>query len=179
MRDISYRVALGGIVSALCLITMFLAGIIPALYLLLPMAAGVLLMVIAAEVSIGWAALTYLSVGILSLFICADKEAALVFIMLFGHYPIIRFYLERIKIKPLRGAAKLVVFNLCAALFFYVTVYIFGLDQMVEEMNDIGKYGALVMLGFCNLIFILYDYNLKAAYSIYIRKLMPKFKRKK
>ena len=34
MRDISYRVALGGIVSALCLVTMFLAGIIPALYIL-------------------------------------------------------------------------------------------------------------------------------------------------
>lgn len=58
MRDISYRVALGGIVSALCLVTMFLAGILPALYLLLPMIAGVLMMIIAVEVSSSWAMLT-------------------------------------------------------------------------------------------------------------------------
>ena len=37
MRDISYRVALGGIVSALCLVSMFLAGVLPALYLVPPM----------------------------------------------------------------------------------------------------------------------------------------------
>ena len=93
MRDISYRVALGGIVSALCLVVMFLAGILPALYILLPIMASVLLMLIAAEVSTGWALLTYIAVGILSLFITADKEAALIFIM-FGHYPIIRIYLQ-------------------------------------------------------------------------------------
>lgn len=39
MRDISYRVALGGIVSALCLVVMFLAGAMPAFYLILPMIA--------------------------------------------------------------------------------------------------------------------------------------------
>ena len=68
MKDTSYRVALGGIVSALCLVTMFLAGVMPALYLLLPMIAGVLLMIIAMEVNKGWAFLTYLSVSLLSLF---------------------------------------------------------------------------------------------------------------
>ena len=66
MKDISYRVALGGIVSALCLVTMFLAGIMPALYILLPMIAGVFLMIIAEEVSTKWALLTYISTGILS-----------------------------------------------------------------------------------------------------------------
>ena len=73
MRDISYRVALGGIVSALCLSAMFFAGIMPALYLLLPMIAGVLMMIIAVEVSTGWAVLTYISVGLLSMFITFDK----------------------------------------------------------------------------------------------------------
>lgn len=82
MRSISYRVALGGIVSALCLVTMFLAGVIPALYLVLPMAAGILMMIISAEVSKSWALLTYISVSLLSMFITFDKEAALIFIML-------------------------------------------------------------------------------------------------
>ncbi len=179
MRDISYKVALGGIVSALCLVTMFLAGILPALYLLLPMIAGMLLMIIAAEVNTGWALLTYISVSLLSLFITFDKEAALVFIMLFGHYPILRSYIQRLRFKPLRALIKLSVFNVCAVAYFYVTVYIFGLDQMLEEFDEFGRYGALIMLVFANLVFILYDLNLSMIYTVYLKKLMPRFRKKR
>lgn len=177
MRDISYRVALGGIVSALCLVTMFLAGILPALYILLPIVASMLLIFIASEVSTGWAWLTYIAVGILSLFITADKEAALIFIM-FGHYPILRIYLQKIKLKPLRLVCKLVAFNLSALAFFYTTVYIFGMDQMVKDFADFGKYGALIVLGIVNVLFILLDYDIDFLYNIYLKRIKPKFKKK-
>ncbi|MDE7097943.1 MAG: hypothetical protein K2O60_02185, partial [Ruminococcus sp.] len=152
MRDISYKVALGGIVSALCLMCMFLAGIMPMFYLILPMIAGILLMIIAEEVNKSWAWLTYISISILSIFITADKESALVFIMLFGHFPILRLYIEKIRLKILRWLMKLVIFNVCAVSFFYTTVFIFGIDQMLEDMNDLGKYGAVIMLVLCNII---------------------------
>ncbi len=179
MRDISYRVALGGIVSALCLVTMFLAGVLPALYLLLPGIAGILLMIIAAEVNTGWAFLTYLAVGLLSMFITFDKEAALIFIMFFGHYPILRFYIQRISIKPIRLAVKLLLFNICIIAFFYVTVYIFGLKEMLEEFDDLGKYGAYIMLGISNLVFLFYDFDLDYMYRLYRSRLMPKFRKKR
>lgn len=179
MKDVSYRVALGGIVSALCLLCMFLAGIMPAFYLLLPMVAGVLLMIIAEEVSMSWAWLTYISVSLLSMFITADKEAALIFVMLFGHYPIIRMYLDRIKLRGIRYVLKMAVFNLCAVAFFYVTVFLFGLDQMLEEMNEFGKYGNIIMLGLSNIVFVLYDFNLGAIYVLYLKKLMPKFMKRR
>ncbi|MDE6775119.1 MAG: hypothetical protein K2J37_02255 [Ruminococcus sp.] len=179
MKNISYRVALGGIVSALCLLCMFLAGIMPLFYLLLPMTAGVLLMIIAEEVSLSWAWLTYASVSLLSLFITADKESALIFIMLFGHYPILRIYLGRLKPRGLRNLIKATVFNLCAAGFFYVTTFIFGIDQMLDDMGDYGKYGAIVFLVLANVIFVLYDFNLGAAYVLYIKRLMPRLLRKR
>ncbi len=179
MRDISYRVALGGIVAALCIVTMFLAGIMPALYLLLPMIAGVLMMIIAQEVSTGWAFLTYIAVGLLSMFVTFDKEAALVFIMVFGHYPILRIYIQKIKLKPLRAAVKLVLFNICVITYFFVTVYIFGLDEMLDEFDEIGKYGAYIMLGACNIVFILYDLNLDLCREIYRKKIMPAFRRRR
>lgn len=177
MKNISYKVALGGIVSALCLLCMFLAGMMPMLYLILPMVAGVLLMIIATEVSISWAWLTYASVSLLSLFITADKESALVFIMLFGHYPIIRFYLRKMKLKRLRYLLKMAIFNVCTVGFFYVTVFLFGLDQMLTEMEDFGKYGGILMLVLANIIFVLYDFNLEAAFLIYQKRFMPKLKR--
>lgn len=179
MRDISYKVALGGIVSALCLVTMFLAGILPAFYLILPMIAGVLLMLIAAEVNTAWAMLTYLSVSILSMFITFDKEAALVFILIFGHYPIIRPYIQKIPVRLIQGIIKLVIFNLCALAYFYLTVYIFGIKEMLEEFEVAGKYGGWLMLGFSDVIFVLYDINLSLLYKIYRERLLPRFRRRK
>ena len=179
MRDISYRVALGGIVSALCLVTMFLAGILAPLYFLLPMIAGVLLLIIAEEVSISWGFLTYISVSLLSMFITADKEAALIFVMLFGHYPILRYYLQKVGLMPLRLLLKLAVFNVCAVSYFYVTVYLFGIKQMLEDMSDFGRYGSYILLGICNVVFLLYDFNLGAIYGYYLKRLLPKFKRKR
>ncbi len=178
MKDISYRVALGGIVSALCLLCMFLAGIMPVFYLILPMAAGVLLLIIAEEVSLGWAWLTYIAVDILSMLITADKESALVFIMLFGHYPMVRMYLEKIKFRGLRNLIKVLIYNFCIISFFLVTVFVFGMEQMLTDMNDLGKYGGLILLGLANIVYMLYDFNLGAIYVLYIKRLLPKFRKK-
>ncbi|MGN0615623.1 hypothetical protein [Ruminococcus flavefaciens] len=179
MRDISYRVALGGIVSALCLVTMFLAGVLPALYLLLPGIAGILLMIIAVEVNTAWAFLTYIAVSLLSLFITFDKEAALIFIMLFGHYPILRFYIQKIPLRLIRLVIKLFIYNVCIIGYFYVTVYILGLDDLLEEFDDFGKYGAYILLGITNLIFLVYDIDLDFMHNLYKKRIMPKFRKKR
>lgn len=176
MRKVSYRVALGGIVSALCLLCMFLAGIMPLFYLILPMAAGMLLMIIAEEVSMGWAWLTYLAVDILSLLITADKESALVFIMLFGHYPMVRLMVEKLKFKPLKLILKGLIFNVCAVSFFLVTVFVFGIDQMMTDMEELGQFGGAVFLILGNIVFWLYDFNLGAIYVLYLKQLLPKFR---
>lgn len=179
MRDVSYRVALGGIVSALCLLTMFLAGIIAPLYIVFPMIAGCLMMIIAVEVSRGWAMLTYISVSLLSLLVTFDKEAALLFILFFGHYPILRMYLQKIRFGLLRKALKFLIFNGCILAYFWITVYIFGLDQMLEEMGDFGKYGGFIMLAMADAIFILYDLNLTIFYHSYHQRFMPRLRKKR
>lgn len=169
----SYKIALGGIVSALCLLTMFLTGVIPILSILLPMVAGILMMIIVVEVSIKWAFLTYLSVSILAMIVTFDKEAVLLFIMFFGHYPIIRFKIDAIKSKITRNLLKFSVFNICVLSFFWLTTYLLGLTAFLDEINDIGKYGGLIMIGFVNFIFLLYEYNLDIFYEMYIKRLKP------
>ena len=173
MKNNVYKVARGGVMSALCLMCMFLAGIIPALYLALPMISGVLMMIIADEVNTSWGLLTYVTVSILSLFFTFDKEAALIFIMFFGHYPLIKPYFEKIKFFPLRIAVKFAVYNVCILSFFGLTVYIFGFTAMLDEMNEFGKYGGLSLLILANLFFPFYDLDLKICKLLYIKRLKP------
>jgi len=179
MNGKAYKIALGGIVSALCLLTMFMTGIFPVLSVLLPMISGVFMMIIVSEISIGWAFLTYISVSILSMTIAFDKEAVILFIMLFGHYPIIRFIIGRIKSKFAEIILKFAIFNICAVLFFMLTTYILGLTEFMEEIKEFGKYGIPLILILANFMFLLYDYNLDIFYELYQKRLKSILKKNK
>lgn len=170
-KDISYRVALGGIVSSLCVLAMFLAGIIPIFYLLLPMIAGALMMIIVIEVNWQWAFLTYLSVGLLSLFITFDKQAAFIFIFLFGHYPILKFLIDR-KVKPKFAALiiKFIIYNACILLYFYATVYLLASKELMKEVQKYGIY----LLALVDFLFFTYDYSLGTLVEEYKIKIKPK-----
>ncbi|HBI85435.1 MAG TPA: hypothetical protein DDX71_03980 [Ruminococcus sp.] len=149
----SYRVALGGIVAGLCVMIMFLTGVFPALYIAAPMIAGVLMIILVEEVSVGWAWLTYIAVSLLALIVTFDKEAALMFILFFGYYPILRLYIERIRIMPVRWLCKLALLNLFLVLDFWLTVYVLGLPTFEED----GKAMLAGLAAVFNLVFLFYD----------------------
>ena len=50
---------------------------------------------------------------------------------------------------------------------------------MMEELNDLGKYGGYIMLGLANIVFLLYDVNLDFSYKLYKDRIMPKFRKKR
>lgn len=168
----SLRVALGGIVAALCIVIMFLTGVLPALYIAAPMAAGLLMIILVEEVSVGWAWLTYLAVSLLSLIVTFDKEAALMFILFFGYYPMLRLNLEKIRAKTLKTLCKYAVFNLFLALDFVMTVYVLGLPTF-EDTGPVMF--VLLLLGF-NLIFHFYDRVLSRMrwfyHKVFVRKIL-------
>lgn len=176
---ISYRVALGGIVAAFCLAAMFLTGVFPLLYLVLPMLSGVLLLIIVSEVGTQWAWVTYVTVSLLSLFVTYDKEAALIFIMFFGCYPIFQKYLNRIRPRFLRILLKLLLFNATMILYFRINVYVLGLTDLLEAFEDFGRYGAQIMLLILNPFFLMYDHSLTGLMQVYTTILKPRIMGKK
>ena len=65
-QSLSYHIALGGIIAALCIACMFLTGVFPMFYLILPMLASAFIYIMTLETGGYWGFLTYLSVGLLS-----------------------------------------------------------------------------------------------------------------
>ena len=78
----SGKIALGGLLTALGVVLMFLTGLIPIGTYALPAIAGVLLIVAVIEIGAKWAWMIYAAVAVLSLLFAADKEAALLFVLL-------------------------------------------------------------------------------------------------
>ncbi|MBQ8687257.1 MAG: hypothetical protein IJ512_01760 [Ruminococcus sp.] len=173
-HSMSYRIALGGTLASMCLLSQFITGVFPVFYIIMPMICGILVTVMAMETSTWWGFLMYLAVSTLSLFVTPNKDAALIFILFFGHYPLIRPYLYRLKLKPLVYALKLLIFNICMLAYFFLTVYLLGMDELLKEMGEFGKYGAYILLGTVNMMFISYDYLMDISMEVYRKRLHPK-----
>lgn len=177
MHSISYKVALGGIISSLCLVCMFLTGVFPVLYITLPMAAGILMMIMSAEITPSWAYLTFLATGILSMFVTFDKESALLYILLFGHYPVTKQFLDKIKPFLFRVTAKLIIFNTSLLTEFWITVNVLGITEFYEEMCEKGKPFIIMTVLLLNFVCFSYDYSLKGVLLFYSQKIKPKLLR--
>lgn len=174
MNSLCYKVALGGVISSLCILAMFLTGVAPFLYLTLPMIAGALLTVIVVEVNASWAFLTYVSVSLLSLFVTFDKEAAIIFILFFGHYPILKHKIEQIHAKFLKIIIKFAVFNICIVADYQITIHLLGISDFMDDFALLGQYGIYILWALSNIFFIFYDYVLTGIVDIYLKHLKPK-----
>lgn len=179
MKRLSYRIALGGVLSSLGLLAMFMTGLAPFFTYLCPMIAGGLVAILLIEAGTKWAVASYAAVAILSVFTTPDKEAAMIFVFLFGHYPIVKVYLEKIPSRFLEYAVKLAIFNVCSVSCYLVVIYVFGIGQFLESLGDWGQYGLLIFLALANLVFLMYDYCITAGANWYIDFFRPKYLKKR
>ena len=180
MKDkTAFKVALGGICSAVCLLAMFCTSFLPMLDYTIPTFAGFMMVVMEGEVDKKWAAATYIATSLLCIFVTPNYEATLLFILFMGYYPILKFSLDKKKNKVLVWIIKLLVFNAAAIVFFMIFQYILTDGKMLEGMEMFGKYAALVMLVAANIIFLIYDFALTQLTAIYVYWLRKRILRRK
>ena len=149
----AYPVALGGVLAALAIVIMTLGGLIPVATYVCPMLCALLLFAVKLFCGdrIGWA--WYGAVAVLSLLLAPDKEAAAVFVAL-GYYPILQPKLEKM---PVQWLWKGLLFNAASVALYAVLLYVFGMEQLVAEFQELGLIGLVVTLILGNVCFFLLD----------------------
>ena len=165
----SGKIALGGLLTALGVVLMFLTGLIPIGTYALPAIAGVLLIVAVIEIGATWAWMIYAAVAVLSLLFAADKEAALLFVLFFGYYPVLKSFLERISNKVLSWISKFAVFNVAVVACFFLAVNFLQLPE--DSFTVFGIYLPWVFLILGNAVFLIYDIALSGLVATYVEKL--------
>lgn len=165
----SGKIALGGLLTALGVVLMFLTGLIPIGTYALPAIAGVLLIVAVIEIGAKWAWMIYAAVAVLSLLFAADKEAALLFVLFFGYYPVLKSFLERISNKVLSWISKFAVFNVAVVACFFLAVNFLQLPE--DSFTVFGIYLPWVFLILGNAVFLIYDIVLSGLVATYVEKL--------
>lgn len=170
----SSKTAICGMIAALSVIIMMLT-VIPVMTYAAPAFAGILLMVIVIEINKKWAFGVYVAVGLLSLLLATDKEAAVMYVAFFGYYPIIKAILESKLPKLLEWITKFSIFNVAMVVSYFVLIRVFGLSM--EDMNELGKYGPIILLAMGNVVFLVFDIAITRLATLYIYKWQKPFRK--
>ncbi len=180
MRNkLAFRISLGGIISAVCLMLMFCTGMFPMLDYTIPAFAGFLMVVMIVETSPKWAVTTYFVVSALCLVITPNYEATMLFILFMGYYPILKFYLDQLRNKIFSWTVKYVVFNFAAVIFFLAFQYVFTSVDLLEGMDVFGRFALPLLWLMGNAFFWLYDKVLGQLVDLYVNWFRKKILRRR
>lgn len=174
-RQQSRKIAFCGLMVALSVTLMLCGGLIPIATYCVPMACGALLLPVMIEYGKRSAWSTYAAVSLLSVLLGIDKEAAF-FYMFLGYYPILKWSIDRIKRKPLRLLAKLLIFNGSVLLMYAVLGFILNMDALVAEFSQMGMILLVLFILMLNVCLLLYDRLLLPLLYLYVHKLQPKLR---
>ena len=168
------KISICGVISALAVATVMLAGVFPFATVALPAIAGLLLCVIVIEVGTKWAILSYITVAVLSLLIAPDREAAVLFACFFGFYPVLKGSLERINRNVVEWIIKIAVFTASIAIWYVATVFVFSSPIQLTENSIFGKSFYVILIFLLYVVFVLYDMSLTSMITFYIKKIRIK-----
>ena len=162
-------IAEGALLTALSLVCMALTAFLPTLQYSLVAIAGLLPAVMVIRYGLGGGFYVYASVSLLAVILLPDKEACILYIMLFGHYPMLKSLIERIRLYWLQWLVKL---TLCNILLFIVVFLAFKLFTI---NLDLQGFPIEIFLLLANVVFILYDIG----FSRLVQYFYPRLTRRK
>ena len=165
------KLALSAILGALAVVLLLLSCVLPTMQLTVIAVAGILSAATLIENGVKWAALQYGAVSILSILLLPDKSSALFYTLFFGHYPIVKYLLERIHNPILCWCAKLAAGNLCLGVMILLLRAFFPEWQMEYEL--------WIIILLCEAVFVLFDLALSRLLGYYQFRIRPKLMRKR
>ena len=171
----SVKIALSGVVAALGLVLMLLTSVIPFGTYAFPCFAGILTVVIVIEIGWGYAFAVFGVTAALSFLLVTDKEAALLYVIFLGYYPIVKSFIERIRSRTLQYVVKLVLFNACMIGAYYIALGLLSIPE--DSFKILGLNLPLVFLVIGNAVFVIYDICVTRLVTIYLTKWHKKFKK--
>lgn len=171
----SRRIAFCAMIVALSTALMLSGGLIPIATYCAPMFCALLLLPILMEFGKKSAWTVFAATAMITLLLDVDKEAAF-FYLFIGHYPLLKWEIERIKSKPMKLAIKLVVFNLSLLLMYLLLGLVLNMEAIIAEFSQMGTILLTVFIIALNLCLLLYDRLIFPMMILYDRKLRPRLR---
>ena len=165
-RGAAGKVAYPAILSALAFVLVYLGSIAPAGNWGIVAAAGLLPSAAVISVSLKAGFLCWAASAILAFLLAPDKFCALLFGVLFGLYPMVKYLVEQLRKKPLEYVLKLLFFN---AAFTVVCLTMAG--AVAASLPQALGSSVWALYAAANVVFLLYDYGFSKLIAFYIARI--------
>lgn len=165
-------VALSGVLLALCVITLFLAGVVPGLELSLYALSSFYAAAVVVETKSGKGGLVfYVASVILSFLIVPNKAALLPYLFFFGLYGLVKYYVERLRKTWAEIVIKLLFFNLSwgVGLYFFKALFLANIG--------LPKVSVLLLAAAAEAVFLVYDFVFTLIIGFYHQRIHGKISR--
>ncbi|MBE5773082.1 MAG: hypothetical protein E7337_04020 [Clostridiales bacterium] len=173
MKTNTRKLALCGVMCALAVVIMLLGGVVTIATFCCPALAGLVLIPLVVECGKRMALGAWVAISLLSLMLCPNKEAALLFTFL-GYYPVVKWQLDTIKHKWKRRGLKILILNASIAVMYSLIFYVLRIDQIMADYQDVTQVTFVLMVLLGNLTLYLYDRMLFIGAWLYIKKYRAK-----
>ena len=168
-------IALAGLLAAAALVIQLLADLIPSGWTALTAVAGLAVAMAVSSTGYLAGALCYVASGLLSLLLLPAKHVAVLYVCLFGLYPLVKSLLERCKRRAVEYVFKLAFFDLVFGLLYLLAYGL--LFQSVVEAWTAPLPMLPVLFGAGNIVFLLYDYAFSRVMALLQARLIPQIRR--
>lgn len=148
-REISYA----GLMAALSAVFLIFASLLPKGNSVFYILSSVCVMIIVWLYSMKIGIVMYLAVSLLSLIIVPNKLVAILYILIFGLYPIVKAFCEKGFPFYIEIGLKLLYYNIALIILYFV------LKIILKEIPHF-KFGIALTVASSEVIFVLYDYLL-------------------
>lgn len=157
---------MSGIFAACCLLTLFLATILPTNRIFFYGLSSVFCAIVIIEHDVRAGIIFYLGTALLALMLIPNKLRLIPYILILGHYPIWKTYIERINHTGKELLFKLLVLNFCtlAAYYGFTALFIKNIVLPIDLR--------LVFL-ILQIVFLIYDYVFSLFISFYLKTIKP------
>ena len=150
MRNQTKRMATCAMMTALCVVLMWLGAVLELGMYAAPLFAGLSLIIIGQKYGSKYQLTVWAASGILSFLLVPNMEQNLLYVELFGWYPVLHPKLQRLP-KVLRLITKLLVFNA-------VVIVIEALVMFLLVPEVLSGWMIALLLILANITFLAYDF---------------------
>ena len=152
MRVQTKRMAACAMTTALCVVLMWLGFVLQIGMYAAPIVSGLFLIPVGKRYGYKYQLAVWIASGLLSLILVPDIEQNLLYIGLFGWYPTLRNYLQKLP-RLLRTVIKLLIFNVIVVLIEALVITVLAPEALPLRM-------IILLLVLASITFLLYDYLL-------------------
>lgn len=173
MKEMSRRMAVCGMLTALTVVLMLLGSVFGVLVYACPVMAALAPQYVREEYGPRYGLALYGATGLIALMLIPDLEMSAFYLGFAGWYPLLRPVLERLPFL-LRWVCKLAVFNGVMVVLYRILLAVMGADRLGLGMG----WELVVALALGNVVFLTFDRMLATITPQRLKILARKFRSK-